>query len=260
MKIEDKRKRNWFWVENAILHLDLDVYEKMVFITLCQFADAEGQCYPSLQTIAKAASCSRRKVSAVIAKLIAKKMITKVNRISTSGDKTSNVYTIHSLHLEGGRAPRALPSAPRALGVGHHVPINNTNNTYFEQDTTTNVVPNAQIEEIRSLLPPSLPPLSKKLIIDLIKEKGFETVFTIAEMIAYQIRKGGKPPQNWNAYFRRLVLTGMERPAGFVSRAEKEEKERRKREEEEKERREREEMRKNRELMLAKVRELVKSL
>jgi hypothetical protein len=137
MKIRDSRKKNWFWVENFLLEKKgIDIYEKMIYVALCRFVDAEGRCFPSLSTLAAAAGCSKRKASDAIAQLIEKKMIAKKNRKSPLGDATSNVYIIYSV-CEGGIAPCAIPHAQGAIPVLHPV---QPKKTQMEENTTTTSV------------------------------------------------------------------------------------------------------------------------
>ena len=55
---------------SVIFSEKLTVYQKTVYIVLCAFASNDNKaCYPSYDTIAKKAGCSRRKVIDVISEL-----------------------------------------------------------------------------------------------------------------------------------------------------------------------------------------------
>lgn len=76
----------------------LSIYEKMVYCVLCAFANSQdGTCFPSYQTIAKKAGCSRRKVIEVIAALETRGLVEKESQSCRNGRSTSNLYTMKSL-------------------------------------------------------------------------------------------------------------------------------------------------------------------
>lgn len=86
-------------------------------------------CFPSLATIAKDANVSRRTVSNAIDQLQEAGAITVENRMSASGDATSNLYWVHrpvskEEKSATGRAKSAPPSANDSLPVGQNLPSN----------------------------------------------------------------------------------------------------------------------------------------
>ena len=92
------RKREPFvMVESRILQSgELSVYEKMVYCVLCSFADNEtGVCYPSYETIAARAGCSRRKAIACIETLAEKGLLRKEERATKNGRNRTNIYYLH---------------------------------------------------------------------------------------------------------------------------------------------------------------------
>ncbi len=84
-------------VESRILQSEeLSVFEKMVYCVLHSFADNEtGICYPSYETIAARASCSRRKAIACIETLTQKGLLRKEERATKNGGNRTNVYYLH---------------------------------------------------------------------------------------------------------------------------------------------------------------------
>jgi len=59
----------------------MSIYEKMIYITLCRYADNNNSdCYPSLKTIAKKASMSKPTVGKYLDKLIDKGYVDKNKR------------------------------------------------------------------------------------------------------------------------------------------------------------------------------------
>ena len=89
------RKKRWVvCFENAILDLDLSIYEKMVYIVLCSHAKKDGSCYPSVKKIAAEASCSRTKVFEALKTLEDMGVIARNNQVFQGRGQTSNLYEI----------------------------------------------------------------------------------------------------------------------------------------------------------------------
>lgn len=86
--------------ENAILSLDLSIYEKMVYIVLCSHASKEGSCYPSVKKIAEEASCSRTKVFESLITLEKLGVIARSRQIFEGRGQTASLYEI--LDIEPG--------------------------------------------------------------------------------------------------------------------------------------------------------------
>ena len=94
----EMRKREPFvMVESRVLlSEELSIYEKMVYCVLCSFADNEtGICYPSYETIAARAGCSRRKAIACIETLVEKGLLRKEERATKNGGNRTNIYYLH---------------------------------------------------------------------------------------------------------------------------------------------------------------------
>jgi hypothetical protein len=141
-QIRDKRKDPFFKVDNALIDReDFDIYEKMVYVVLCKYAGNNGGAFPSYNTIAHKAGCSRRKAIDAVASLIEKEVITKEIRINDKDENISNLYDIVGV---GGSAHSAPPSAPDAPPPGaqdappsaHGAPkketLNKTHSSYKE--------------------------------------------------------------------------------------------------------------------------------
>ena len=116
------RKREPFvMVESRILQSEeLSVYEKIVYCVLCSFADNKtGICYPSYETIAARAGCSRRKAIACIETLAEKGLLRKEERSTKNGGNRTNVYYLH----EGGDADLGgISDAPNTLALQGNAP------------------------------------------------------------------------------------------------------------------------------------------
>ncbi len=96
-------------IDRAVLMSEeLGVYDKTVYAILCSYANsADRSCYPSYQTIARKAGCSRRKVIAVIANLERMGLVEKQEQRSSIGDNASNLYTVKPKTGAGGSPPNA---------------------------------------------------------------------------------------------------------------------------------------------------------
>ncbi|MFZ5996386.1 MAG: helix-turn-helix domain-containing protein [Nitrospirota bacterium] len=243
MRLRDARKKGWFRIENVLFERgDLDLYEKIVYVVLCRFADDRDKCFPSLQTVATAAGCSKRKAADAINSLVAKNLILKTQRTSEEGDLTSNEYTILSAQAgdqEGVLHDMLYPMhdmhhriAPHAIRVLHDVQPNNTqfNNTHtttvVEEDEKTKdssnpVLLDKAIETIKRIFANTpYKSIPDKVLIELIHQAAADKVMLTAEMVAYQSTLGHKP-KNPTGEFRFLVTNGMDTPPGFISSAEK---------------------------------------
>ena len=96
-------------VDRAVLMSeDLDVYDKTVYAILCSYANnTDRSCFPSYQTIARKAGCSRRKVISVIAHLERRGLIEKREQFSSIGDNTSNLYIVKPISGASPTPPNA---------------------------------------------------------------------------------------------------------------------------------------------------------
>lgn len=94
--LQFRRERPFVMVDYAVVMSgQLSVYELAVYLVLCAYADSqEGTCFPSYQTIAGKAGCSRRKAIDAVARLESLGLIRKEVRKNPCGDNTSNLYTI----------------------------------------------------------------------------------------------------------------------------------------------------------------------
>lgn len=118
--LQFRRERPFVMVDYAVVMSgQLSVYELAVYLVLCAYADSqEGTCFPSYQTIAGKAGCSRRKAIDAMARLESLGLIRKEVRKNPCGDNTSNLYTIVAeppiaappSHAEG--APADAPYSP----------------------------------------------------------------------------------------------------------------------------------------------------
>lgn len=101
MRISSRNSRPPFvMVDKAMLmNESLSVYDKAVYCILCAYADKDSRsCFPSYQTIARKAGCSRRKAISVVAHLEELGLIEKKEQRNAIGDSTSNLYTVKPMN------------------------------------------------------------------------------------------------------------------------------------------------------------------
>src|SRR5690625_4500608 len=98
-----------FVTPTDILNVDkveLDIYEKMVYIVLRSFCNGHDNAiaFPSYQTIADLGSMSRAKSITVVQSLVEKGIIKKETRLDVSKNRkirnTSNLYTLETPIVE----------------------------------------------------------------------------------------------------------------------------------------------------------------
>ncbi|MDR0764630.1 MAG: helix-turn-helix domain-containing protein [Synergistaceae bacterium] len=89
-----KKKRWVACFDSGILDMDLSIYEKMTYIVLCSHAKKDGPCFPSVNTIAREASCSRAKVFEALKRLEEIGAISRSSQIFEGRGQTSNLYEI----------------------------------------------------------------------------------------------------------------------------------------------------------------------
>ena len=88
-------QRKFVMVYHDFLESDLlNDREKMLFITLKKFADDEGKCFPSLNTLAKITGNSKKRVIALLKGLEEKNVLIVEKRKSVKKGYESNLYTL----------------------------------------------------------------------------------------------------------------------------------------------------------------------
>jgi len=141
-------------IDRAVLMSeDLNVYDKAVYSILCSYANStDRSSFPSYQTIANKAVCSRRKVIAVIAKLERMGLVEKQEQFNSIGDNTSNLYIVKPMSGAGNTLPSdaqqsppgACHSPPDAYGTPKLYPyndiqINENQSSITEEDGLKNL-------------------------------------------------------------------------------------------------------------------------
>lgn len=133
-RLEDKRRKNWFWDYNDIFDVPLSAQAKLVRLYLARCADQENrQAWPSLSTIAKHCGISRTTVKKAITELLETGWLDKRTRRTERGDYATTVYilchpaekdklTENLPSLEGGRLTQSLPCHEMTGGGSPHDP------------------------------------------------------------------------------------------------------------------------------------------
>lgn len=110
MRISSRSSRAPFVMVDkaALMDETLSVYDKAVYCILCAYADKDSRsCFPSYQTIACKAGCSRRKAISVVAHLEELGLIEKKEQRNAIGDSTSNLYTVKPMNASAKQSGEA---------------------------------------------------------------------------------------------------------------------------------------------------------
>lgn len=94
MPNEKKKKRPFTIIYNDTFLKLSTVYEKAMYMALKMHANAKGQCFPSVGTLAEECGMGGVKASAVLKELEKKGIIKKEHQYLENGGKTSNLYTV----------------------------------------------------------------------------------------------------------------------------------------------------------------------
>src|SRR5579859_6484696 len=96
--VKQPRQPGWSWVFDDLI----DTYGSWigatgiaVYAALCRFANREGQCFPSVQTLANRLALSPNTVRRALYKLEEMKLISIMHRGGPDGGHQSNLYTLH---------------------------------------------------------------------------------------------------------------------------------------------------------------------
>ncbi len=105
-------KGSFLIVPNKSFIIGCEPQVQAVYLWVCNYADEEGCCFPSRQTLANNAGCSVKSVDRALEVLIEIGVLSKSTR--KYGEKNlTNIYQI----LIGGSVPQSLGGVPQSLGV-----------------------------------------------------------------------------------------------------------------------------------------------
>ncbi len=89
-------QRKFTMVYNDFLESDLlNAKEKLLFIILKKFANAEGKCFPSHKKLSKLCGMSKPTIISLLKQLEEKEILRIENRTSEEKGKESNLYTLY---------------------------------------------------------------------------------------------------------------------------------------------------------------------
>ncbi|MDP3785097.1 MAG: helix-turn-helix domain-containing protein [bacterium] len=149
-KVRDKRKADWFSVDNVFL----DLYAKhfgaigtAVYIALCRRADEDEKCFPSQQNIGEMLGINRRTVNPYLQRLEKANIISVTKKFRDKHGKwLHNVYWLIDKsewmkpeeivsHGYGGKI-KMEPRENNATHQENHIPTNNTQNNNTHKNNT----------------------------------------------------------------------------------------------------------------------------
>ena len=97
------KKNRFIQIENSFINnSQYNIYEKMVYISLCTYAMDKNNCYPSQSTIAKNLNVSRTMVIKAMQGLEEKGGLLIINRKAESNRKISNLYILSEIDPSSG--------------------------------------------------------------------------------------------------------------------------------------------------------------
>jgi len=115
-KVIDRRGFGYTRIEEEFIDSvsEFDIYEKVIYMVICRHANIyNATAFPSYQTMANKAGCSRRKSIDSVQLLIDKGLIGKQEVKNSKGENTSNTYEILGYK---NRTLYKLPPKPKKEG------------------------------------------------------------------------------------------------------------------------------------------------
>jgi hypothetical protein len=95
-RLVDKRRHWEARVEMDILRIpDLGAYEKLIYVALCGYADRNGTAFPTVQTLAEMASCSKRQVFRALVVLENCRLVVRIPQIIAGRGQFASIYEVH---------------------------------------------------------------------------------------------------------------------------------------------------------------------
>lgn len=91
-------------VSRRIYDLGLPHRDVTVYCYLCDRANKKGECFPSVNTIARDLSLSKRTIFRALSELESHGLIEKKPRTRISGGSSSNLYRLTDIPDKGGGA------------------------------------------------------------------------------------------------------------------------------------------------------------
>lgn len=118
--IRDERRHSFFIVDNELIDTygpKIGTHGIAVYCALARYANERGEgAYPSYQTLARNLGLSRPTVIKVVSFLIDHGLVTKTERFSDEGNRSSNTYALTPMDKGGGK--RALLGVVNVVNQG----------------------------------------------------------------------------------------------------------------------------------------------
>lgn len=138
----DRRRHDFFIVDNAIFEMGLSPFELAVYCALARHADRSGVSWPGVPYIASMTGMSERKVRDCLTRLQSLNLIDVAPNYREDGGQTSNTYI---LYPPVPPAPHAAPplhvvQSPPACGAGKQ-------DSEEQEDGDEAATPGASVEE-----------------------------------------------------------------------------------------------------------------
>lgn len=109
-------KGSFITVPNKKVLRGLHPTAQAIYMWLCNYANEDGNCFPSRKTLSKDAKCSVKTVDNMMKLLVEKGLVTVEHRSDERGDQGTNLYTLPlgvAYDVREGREPGALGGSVR---------------------------------------------------------------------------------------------------------------------------------------------------
>lgn len=114
-----RKKMSFQYMAQAIKAKGLTTSEKFLLLMICNYADAEGYCFPKIDTLASDCEMHKRTVIRNIDKLCEKGILKKTNRYKNKM-QTSNLYKVNINNIGGGtESQRGGTESPNGVAQSH---------------------------------------------------------------------------------------------------------------------------------------------
>jgi hypothetical protein len=109
--------------------------QKLILVVLADHANTEGECFPSIASLAAAVGIGRRSIARHLASMEQRGLIKRVTRTRPDGSQTSNTYRLLGVSSVSG-------------GEGHERPPNESSNNGTSVTEVTELPPPSAVEVI----------------------------------------------------------------------------------------------------------------
>ena len=207
--MRDIRKKNWFWIENALVDReDIGAMEKLIYMLLARFADQEGKCFPSQERLCKISGIKDYRTIVKYMESLEEKGLISIKK--EKGKK--NTYYLKNVEEVPAKNVGAINASTKNVGAKfvEEVPAKNVGQTiHNEQNTKKEKNKKENFDHTKKLLD-----YIETLEIDSEKKKIFK------EWVEYKKSKGQyKDTKSLDVLIRRFIKYSVEELRNIVEKS-----------------------------------------